>query len=92
MILYALIPVGVGEKAPSGVFDSRESAQAAAEVIYAKSDGYHDFQIYEMEVGTLYDTFTLQGYFSIHREPQRDLGQVDVVNPKLFQRVPQVAR
>jgi hypothetical protein len=61
--LYILVPVGVSEQAPAGIFRGRGQAEKAAERLWKESDGYHTFEVHEMNVGVVYDSFS-RGLYS----------------------------
>ena len=57
MNVFLVVPMGVGEQNPVGVFLTREEAEEAAERVWTASDGYHSLLVQEREVGVVYDSF-----------------------------------
>lgn len=84
-VVYALIPVGVSEQAPAGVFSTRRRATAAAKKLWKRSDGYHIFEIHEMEIDVTYDSFSRGGNYTYRAvPPEKPLPEPTRVTPKVL--------
>lgn len=57
MQVFIIVPRGIGEQDPAGVFLDKYEAFAAARRLWKASDGYHELVVQEREVGVVYDSY-----------------------------------